>query len=214
LLFQGDLLECWDMDQYKEKTIETYDRYPDRFDQKFGEYFELYVREGADLFINQLSGKLVLDLGCGPGNHTAYFVSRGLNVLGIDLSRKMVEKTQMKGVFAEVHDIETLDLAGRRFDGVWMYASLLHIPKEKAPDVLLRVHHHLNEGGIFSLAVKEGEGERMETNKNYPNTERLFTYYSNEEIQKLTEPYFTLIHYEKSNVKNTYTFLRYLLKKR
>ena len=42
-----------------------------------------------------LAGKAVLDLGCGYGWHCAYAAERGAaQVLGIDLSRKMIEEAK------------------------------------------------------------------------------------------------------------------------
>ena len=43
------------------------------------------------------SGKRVLDLGCGYGWHAAYAAERGArSVLGIDISRKMLEVAREK----------------------------------------------------------------------------------------------------------------------
>ena len=202
------------MERYKEDTIKTYDQYSDQFDQKFEKHFYTFVQEKADAFIRELPGKDIVDLGCGPGNHARYFKERGLNVLGVDLSPAMVERTRSKGIPAEIHDIENLDLGDRTFDGVWMYASLLHVHRDRVSDVVSRVRAILKPNGLLGLAVKEGVGMQLESHPSYPGTHRLFTYFSDSEVRELFSPYFTLLHFGSTRVKDTYTFLHYLFKKK
>ena len=48
--------------------------------------------EGTDKFISYLSkGDLVLDVGCAGGIKSKYLMQKGLNVVGIDFSEKMIE---------------------------------------------------------------------------------------------------------------------------
>lgn len=46
----------------------------------------------------------VLDLGCGPGRHSAYLTGQGLQVLGVDTSRTAVALTRAAGARALVAD--------------------------------------------------------------------------------------------------------------
>jgi SAM-dependent methyltransferase len=57
-------------------------------------------------------GHRVLDLGCGTGDDALYLMARGIAVLGIDASAKMVETARLRGVTARhlaIEDIATLD---------------------------------------------------------------------------------------------------------
>ena len=67
------------------------------------EYYHLLYNnrnfEEAELFINNLLTYLqipqnakVLDLGCGKGRHSIYLSSKGLNVLGVDLSPNSIKE--------------------------------------------------------------------------------------------------------------------------
>jgi len=48
--------------------------------------------EETDKFISYLSkGDLVLDVGCAGGIKSKYLMQKGLNVVGIDFSEKMIE---------------------------------------------------------------------------------------------------------------------------
>jgi ubiquinone/menaquinone biosynthesis C-methylase UbiE len=44
--------------------------------------------------LGNLGGKSLLDVGCGPGVYAGEFAMRGANVLGIDISRKMLDKAR------------------------------------------------------------------------------------------------------------------------
>ena len=52
--------------------------------------------------LGNLRGKSLIDIGCGPGNYSVEFTKRGANVLGIDLSEKMLDKARNNAKMAEV----------------------------------------------------------------------------------------------------------------
>jgi SAM-dependent methyltransferase len=63
----------------------------------------------------------VLDAGCGTGEHTIYFATRGLTAVGVDISEVAIETARRKaaerGVAAEfiVHNILDLESLGQEF---------------------------------------------------------------------------------------------------
>jgi len=199
------------MDNYKEETKKTYDKYSSDFDLKFKKHFDGYLLSFANFFINNLSGKDVLDLGSGPGNHAVYFKEKGLDVLCLDISEKMIEKCQEKGLKGIVGDIESLSLDDR-YDGIWAYAALLHVPRKNIPSVVSNIAKLLKPKGFLAIAVKEGVGEGFETHEKYPETKRWFTYFSDEEIRSFFSRDFDLIETSKTNVKDKYVFLNYLFR--
>jgi len=76
--------------------------FEDWFDSEY--YHILYNNRDfneAELFISNLLAYLnvpkdvkVLDLGCGKGRHSIFLNSRGLNVLGVDLSSNSIQKAK------------------------------------------------------------------------------------------------------------------------
>lgn len=64
------------------------------------------VREGMDVFrdlyslpaflafIGDIQGKRVLDIGCGEGYNTRMFAQQGAQVIGVDLSKEMIQLAQ------------------------------------------------------------------------------------------------------------------------
>lgn len=78
------------------------------YERWFGEeYLRLYqhrdeedAREAVDLIASHLplNRGRVLDLGCGPGRHTAHLSRRGAQVVGLDLSRTLLRRARELGV--------------------------------------------------------------------------------------------------------------------
>ncbi len=197
---------------YKQETKRTYETYPEVFDKRFQLHFAKHVQPEADIFISHLNGKKIVDLGCGPGNHADYFRQKGLEVLCIDISEEMVRLCKQKGLRAEVIDFENLELDGQ-FDGVWAYASLLHIPKNKIQNVVSRIEKVLKQEGILGLSLKEGKGEGFEPHHRFPGTQRWFTYYTDDEIRQLFGR-FEVLHSSRTDVYDKYVFLNYVMKYR
>ena len=195
---------------YKEETKKAYDHYAWKFDLRFDTAFNDFVIHEAELFVDNLNGKRVLDLGCGGGIHSQYFRERGLSVLGVDNSERMVELCREKGIEARVGDIEALDI-GERFDGVWAYCSLLHLPKEKIRKVILDIKNLLMKDGIFGLAMKAGEGSEMQEHSAFPNVKRFFVFYTDEELRRLLSEDFEMVESSQNAMKSN-TFLNYLLR--
>jgi len=54
-------------------------------------YNALYERPNILALLPNITGRDVLDAGCGPGHSAEWFVQRGARVTGIDLSVRMIE---------------------------------------------------------------------------------------------------------------------------
>ena len=171
------------MEDYKQKTVESYDKHAKEFAEKFKVKMELNRRYEFPRFLELLQGKDVLDLGCGAGDHSVYFSQQGLNVTCIDLSDEMIKLCNQKGFKkAFVMDIEKLDFENNSFDGIWATASLLHIPKAKIDGVMRSLHSLLRSNGVLYVCVKEGEGEKLMDDKHYKDTKRFFAFWTQEEL--------------------------------
>lgn len=199
---------------YKQETVRAYNQYTSHFSEKYARHFEQHVRPDADLFITHLPARAkLLDLGSGPGHHAAYFQHHGLDVICIDLSERMAAACREKGLHAIVMDIENLLLPEGMFDGIWAYASLLHIPKQNLPRVITKLTRLLKPSGMLGLAVKQGEGERFETREEFPGTQRWFSYYGDDEIRNLFHK-FDVLHFGTTSSGKKTTFLHYLMKRK
>ncbi len=197
---------------YKSETKKSYNLYPHKFDAKFSENVKA-VKEKADEFLNSLNGKKILDLGSGSGHHALYFQEKGFDPLCIDISEAMIQLCKRKGLPARVMDMENVSLPEEHYDGIWAYASLLHIPRANLPSVMEKLASLLKPHGILALTVKEGQGEGFEAQEEYPGTQRWFTYFTEQEMQSLCEPCFEILKNSKSTVKEG-TIMNMMMKKR
>ncbi|MDA7425220.1 class I SAM-dependent DNA methyltransferase [Thalassococcus lentus] len=104
----------------------------------------------------------VLDLGCGPGGASAHMAKAGFQVDAWDASAAMVElASKIPGVSARQARFDDLDAIGE-YDAVWANFSLLHAPLAEIPSHLTAIKRALKSGGLFHIAVKEGEGENRD----------------------------------------------------
>jgi SAM-dependent methyltransferase len=147
--------------------------------------------EGTERFVTSLpTGASVLDAGCGAGTKSKYLRSKGLHVVGIDFSEKMIEiaKREVPDARFYVIDIKDLRSLSETFDGILAQAVLLHIPKAEFVSVLKELKSKLQVGGYLYLAVKGkrdgGIDEETKTENDYGyDYKRFFSYYTIDEIK-------------------------------
>lgn len=92
-------------------------------------------------------GSLIVDLGCGPGDHAARLVERyGARAIGIDpLASHLIETRGQKGrVFAVGGRMEAIPLPASSVDLLWLRDALLH---SRAPEQTLEECHRVLRGG-------------------------------------------------------------------
>ncbi|MGY3941980.1 class I SAM-dependent methyltransferase [Aeromonas tecta] len=104
-----------------------------------------------------LTGKRVLDLGCGYGWFCRAVREQGAaETVGIDLSAKMLaraaELTQDAGIHYRQGDLSRLELIGESFDLVYSSLALHYLP-EVAP-LFTQIHGALVAGGRFVFSVE------------------------------------------------------------
>lgn len=104
-----------------------------------------------------LSGKRVLDLGCGFGWHCRYArEQQARSVVGIDLSEKMLararDNTDDTAIEYRRLAIEDMDFISNEFEVVISSLALHYV--EHFDAVCRKVHHCLTPGGAFVLSVE------------------------------------------------------------
>lgn len=128
----------------------------------FAEYAKMSrSREGLDAagewhqlkpLFPPLVGKSVLDLGCGYGWHCKFSVEKGANrVLGIDLSRKMIEEAGRRNgdgrIEYRVCGIEEYEYPEGAWDCVISNLALHYI--ENIGGIFQNVYRTLKQNGVF-----------------------------------------------------------------
>jgi SAM-dependent methyltransferase len=114
----------------------------------------------------------ILDLGCGSGRDSLYFLEEGFDVTAIDGSRQMCELAEIEIGQDVVHhmmfdELEFEDV----FDGVWACASLLHVKKTEINGIIDKISKSLVKDGVLYMSFKQGEFEGMRDGRYYADYE-------------------------------------------
>jgi SAM-dependent methyltransferase len=138
-------------DAYVERTA-RYDQFPGLRGE---------ISQFADGLVH--SSGPILDLGCGGGRDSEFFLGRGHEVVAVDVSMAMVRATlarcgsrKLSGVQL---DMGGLPFAGRSFGGAWICASMVHVPMARLPGCLAELCRTLDHGASAAISMKEGSGE-------------------------------------------------------
>lgn len=139
------------------------------------------VEGNMDRFVQHCKpNDLILDIGCGPGFDGELLRAKGLRVIGLDLSKQMLQIGKDKFPFPFVQaDMEALPVLPQ-IDGLWVNASLLHIEREAIPETLGEFARVLKPRGTLFISVKNGVGEKWEPG--HENTPRWFTYWREDQL--------------------------------
>lgn len=120
-----------------ENTIEYYNQNAHQFVQG-----TISVNVGAiqERFLSKLSaGAYILDLGCGSGRDTKYFLEKGYQVEAADDSSELCKRaSEYTGIQVKQMLFEELD-EKEKYDGIWACSSILHLDKRILKDVLKKM---------------------------------------------------------------------------
>ena len=122
----------------------------------------------------------ILDLGCGSGKASKFFMNNGYRVCALDASIELAKLTsEYLGQQVICKRMEEIDF-NNEFDGIYASASLLHIPKNKQKEVLKKLTQALKENGYMYVNYKYGNFEGIRDGRYYSD-------FTMEEIEKIIE---------------------------
>lgn len=190
------------------RTLDTYERVADDYRDRHADRTAIsgFVEQFCDaLPADDAAGSggadadaapRVLDVGCGPGWEAATFLDRGFDVTAVDLAPSFLEACAEVAPAAHRArtDMRTLAFREEAFDGLWVMASFLHVPREDADATLRGFRRVLRPGGALFLAVKHGDDDWRPDGTAYGDAEdRLFTMYRPDDIrQRVADAGFTI----------------------
>lgn len=142
------------------------------YNQNATEYFEhtvdINMQPGWDRFTSLLpEGGSILDLGCGSGRDSAYFLSCGFDVTAMDGSEEMCELASIH-IGQDVLNLsfEEMDF-NEVFDGIWACASLLHVPSNQIEDIFRKIVKSLKVNGVLFMSFRYGDYEGVREGRYY-----------------------------------------------
>ena len=104
-------------------------------------------------FLDALSGRSILNVGCGIGDASRLLIDNGYGVVNIDLSPVMISIAQEVCPEAKnlVLSATELDKLGMKFDGVVAIHLIQNLNKKMMTSFLKQVYDRLNRNGVLIL---------------------------------------------------------------
>lgn len=161
-----------------------------------GRYEETYSRkthEPEDFektlvqeLIKGMSGKRVLDLGCGNGlPYDKYMSDQGCTVTGIDLSTKHINRAKENVPEATYSVGDFFDTKGM-YDAIVSFYAIFHIPREEHAKLLDHIHSSLNKDGLILITLGT-ETMECDVNDDFAGAPMAWSSYTVEENKKLVQ---------------------------
>lgn len=166
---------------HHQMTIDCYNQQAPDFGKRF---LSLDTSGLCQRFLSYLPAKAhILDIGCGPGRDTKYFLGHGYQVTALDAAEELVKLAREYTGHPILH-MTFEDMAfQKQFDGIWSMASLLHLSHEELLTVFEKnLIPALKPQGILYTCFLEGRGDRITRG-------RYFTDYTEESLQSFFEQF-------------------------
>ena len=174
----------------EEKKKNVIDVHNDMAEDYSNEYFDDTLdHEDILNFLSCLSGKKVLDAGCGDGKNVGFMMRHGFEPIGVDFASNFIEIAHRKvpnGNF-RVGDITDLSqFADDTFDGIFAGYSLQHIPYDLLNQTLKGFSRILKSNGEIMLLVQAGNtGEQMIDEPLMPGKKLFINFLTEEKINEM-----------------------------
>lgn len=167
------------------RTIRQYNKIANEYAKKIEDRVFL---EEINKFINLLELKpQVLDLGCAAGRDAKALTDRGIDVIAVDLSEKLlaIAKRKYPNIKFRKADIRALPFPSDSFDGIWASAVFHHLDKKEMIPTLKEWKRVLKENGIMYLSTKVGRGNWQGKDELSLGEKIVFTLLTKEELHKM-----------------------------
>jgi SAM-dependent methyltransferase len=163
-------------------TINSYDKFSNEY---FRRSQKLFRPDDIEKFLSLIKPKsLILDAGCAFGRDSKAFIEKGNKVVGIDLSRKLlnIAKEFVSQLDTRLMDIRKIEFPDNHFDAVWSSASVHHVSLKEGKQVIMKFYNILKNDGILYLLTRMGNGEDIIEDKEIKGFKRYFSYFSEKEL--------------------------------
>lgn len=159
--------------------MDSTDYYNQHAEEFFNHTVNLDMSDSLDRFLELIpEGGSILDLGCGSGRDSAYFISKGYDVTALDGSEEMCNLARVHIGHDVLHmKFSEMDFE-EVFDGVWACASLIHVPYHEMAETLTKIMNSMKSDGILYMTFRYGDFEGIQEG-------RYFTCYSTRNLKEL-----------------------------
>ncbi|MBY6241240.1 methyltransferase domain-containing protein [Methylosinus sp. Sm6] len=138
-----------------------FDRYAENFDRHLVEILHYRLPETLRTLLEAAGRRFprILDLGCGTGLSAAGLATVGDELVGVDLSARMLEKAKARNLYARLVEddaIAFLDANGAPFDLIVALEMIIYLGDLSA--LFAGAARNLRPGGLFAFSFEAGAG--------------------------------------------------------
>ncbi|NGM83864.1 class I SAM-dependent methyltransferase [Paenibacillus sp. 7124] len=152
-----------------------------------------------ELYLNEMHGKLVLEIGCGSGSDTRVLVEHGYQVTATDFSEAAfaLVRDRLPEANLVLHDTRyPFPFADKSFDAVISSLSLHYFEMDAMTRIIGEIGRMLKPGGLFLVrlnSVNDAEATKQQPIERYyyslESCRELFTDWNERSLQEVTEDY-------------------------
>jgi ubiquinone/menaquinone biosynthesis C-methylase UbiE len=166
-------------------------------------FYELYKKpldkKLYDLFFERVVNKgITLEIGCGPGEISNYLKMKGLDIIGIDISEKMIEIAKRLNTFIDFRTGDIFDLKFKDFSVAGIVAPYLivNFKLEDVTKAFAEINRVLMQNGQLLISFHSGN-EELEISDFFVKGNTIpYTYFNANTIKdRLVDSGFKIIEY-------------------
>lgn len=171
---------------YPKKIAQIYDKMAFQYAKNINQRVPLELIKKFILLLNKKG--VILDVGCAAGRDSRILKDYNLEVIGIDLSKKLLEiaKKNNPDIIFQYRDMRKTNFSNNFFDGIYANAVFHHLKKKDRLPTLKEFRRILKDKGILFLRTKMGKG-KWRGNDSLSKEVREFTLITKEELEKMTK---------------------------
>ncbi|HEU5005043.1 MAG TPA: class I SAM-dependent methyltransferase [Candidatus Saccharimonadales bacterium] len=173
-----------------------------------------FWQDNFDEFFRLLPSGRLLEIGCGSGRDARELIGQGYDYVGTDISGPQLEQARKNNPGADFKQVSLYDLDfDKPFDGFWAAAVLIHVPKSRIDEALSSITKNMKAKAIGFIAMKEGEGEELQTKDYLKNTPYFFAFWQRGEFREvLTRHGMTTLHEDYIPMSHGTKWLTYIVR--
>ena len=131
-------------------------------------FYELYNKsldkKLYDLFFERVVNKgIVIEVGCGPGEISNYLKMKGIDIIGLDISDKMIEIAKQLNPFIDfrIGDVFNLEFKDNSVAGIVAPYLIVNFQLNDIEQAFSEIHRVLSNNGQLLISFHSGHEELM-----------------------------------------------------
>lgn len=195
----------------EDETIATYNAFAQEWHEQHKE--PNYWDDAMDYFQTLLPKGTILEIGAGGGRDAKDLIKRGYDYYGTEPAANFIPVARQHNPGAVFEQKSVYELEAADYDGFWASAVLLHVPRERIQEALTHLRAAVRSDAVGFIAIKEGEGERVEVGGDDVQITRLFVLWQDNDFRReLAEAGFEVMRYIRTEKSSRTIWLQYFVR--